>query len=175
MSALANMVRGLLSRAVVRRVDDAPKAQSLQVEVYEGEVEDDVERLQPYGFTAAPMAGAEAVVVRLGGAADHPVVIVVEDRRYRLTGLESGEVAVYDDQGQAVVLRRDGIELVTPHEIRLGEGAEAGVARVGDEVEVTIPSEGLTVEGPGGVSTNKAPVTITGTITSASTKVKAVS
>ncbi len=172
---LTAMTRGLISRGRVRLVDDAGRAQSLQVEVHQGETDDDVEHLQPYGLTAVPLAGASALVVRVGAAANHPVVLMVEDRRYRITGLEGGEVALYDDQGQAVILRRDGIELVTPHEIRLGEGADAGVARVGDEVEVTIPTEGLTVEGPGGVSTNTAPVTITGTITSASTKVKAVS
>ncbi|EFB6788059.1 hypothetical protein FPG81_19955 [Escherichia coli] len=34
---------------------------------------------------------------------------LVSDRRYRLKGLQTGEVAVYDDQGQSVTLTREGI------------------------------------------------------------------
>ena len=33
----------------------------------------------------------------------------LSDRRYRLKGLQTGEVAVYDDQGQSVTLTREGI------------------------------------------------------------------
>ncbi len=33
----------------------------------------------------------------------------MSDRRYRLKGLQTGEVAVYDDQGQSVTLTREGI------------------------------------------------------------------
>ncbi|TKV19105.1 baseplate assembly protein, partial [Citrobacter sp. TBCS-14] len=33
----------------------------------------------------------------------------VSDRRYRMKGLKTGEVAIYDDQGQSVTLTRAGI------------------------------------------------------------------
>lgn len=35
--------------------------------------------------------------------------MVVADRRFRLKGLARGEVALYDDQGQSVILTRAGI------------------------------------------------------------------
>jgi phage gp45-like len=38
-------------------------------------------------------------------------VIAVEDRRFRLTGLEAGEVALYDDLGNRVLLLRDRMRL----------------------------------------------------------------
>lgn len=43
------------------------------------------------------------------GDRSHAVVVTVSDRRYRLKGLQTGEVAVYDDQGQSVTLTREGI------------------------------------------------------------------
>ncbi|WP_431477838.1 phage baseplate assembly protein domain-containing protein [Massilia eburnea] len=58
------------------------------------------------GFTSVPKPGAEGVVVFVGGNRDHGLVIAVEDRRFRLKGLASGEVAIYDDQGQKVHLTR---------------------------------------------------------------------
>jgi len=102
---LANVV----SRAVVRRVDDGPKMQLLQVALLEGEVRGDLERFQGYGLTSVPKDGAEAVVVFPGGRRDHGLVVAVDDRRFRLVGLEEGEVALYTDEGDRIHMKRGGI------------------------------------------------------------------
>jgi len=107
-----NMSRGisnLLARAVVRGLDTATKCQMLQIEMAGGEGKSDIEHFEPYGFTAAPLIGAEAVAAYFDGDRSHGVVLVVSDRRYRIKGLQSGEVAVYDDLGQSVTLTRAGI------------------------------------------------------------------
>jgi phage baseplate assembly protein V len=70
---------------------------------------DGVERFQNYGHTSNPHPGAEGVMVSVGGNQDHGIVIAVDDRRYRLTGLAEGETALYDDLGQKVYLTRNGI------------------------------------------------------------------
>ena len=70
---------------------------------------DQVERFQQYGVTSVPHAGAECVTLSVGGNTDHPVVINVDDRRYRMRGLKTGEMAIYDDQGMSVHLTRGGI------------------------------------------------------------------
>lgn len=143
-------IRLMVSRAIVRLVDDATKAQSLQVDLLEGETQDGVERYQDYGFTSVPLPGAEAVAVAVGGLRSHMIVIKVEDRRYRLTGMEAGEVALFDDQGQMVKLGRDRIEIVSDNEVRVTApkvvvesddvhlGAQGGqkVARIGDDVDL---------------------------------------
>lgn len=98
----------MVGRAVVRLVNDAPKMQTLQLSLLEGEVRDGVERFQQYGFTAHPLPGAEAAVVFLGGNRNHGIVIAVDDRRYRLTALAAGEVALYDDLGKSLVFKRNG-------------------------------------------------------------------
>lgn len=99
----------MVSRCVVSLVNDSLEMQRLQVTVLSGEVRDQVERFQEYGFTSNPFAGAEGVMVSVGGNHDHGIVIAVDDRRYRLQGLSGGEVALYDDQGQKVHLTREGI------------------------------------------------------------------
>lgn len=110
---LATRLANLVSRAVVRRVDDSTKMQSLQVTLLADETRDGVERVQNYGFTSVPQAGAEAVTVFVSGYRDHGLVVAVDDRRYRLTGLEAGEVAIYTDEGDKVVLKRGGTIEVT--------------------------------------------------------------
>lgn len=101
-------IANAIARAVVERVDDSKTLQSLQLGVLDGEPVEDAERFQPYGMTSKPTAGAEAVVVFPDGDRSHPLVIAVDDRRYRLTGLADGEVALYSEHGQTVLLKADG-------------------------------------------------------------------
>lgn len=109
LSPLSRRVALMVSRAVVNVVSDGLRLQGLQVSLLADEVRDDVERFQQYGLTSHPHAGAEAIAVCVAGSRDHAVVIAVDDRRYRLKGLQAGEVALYDDMGHAVHLTRDGI------------------------------------------------------------------
>ncbi|MDR2187039.1 MAG: phage baseplate assembly protein V [Azonexus sp.] len=102
-------LRLLASRAVLSLLNDGPGVQIVQVKLLAGEVRSGVERIQQYGLTTAPHAGAEAVFLSLGADRDHGVVIALDDRRYRLKNLRNGEVALYDDLGHKVHLTRDGI------------------------------------------------------------------
>ncbi|WP_081959508.1 phage baseplate assembly protein V [Aeromonas finlandensis] len=106
MRELKNAIRNLLSRGVIRLVNSAAKCQLVQIEMLGGELKDDVEHLEPYGFTSCPHDGAEHVAVFPDGDKSHGVVLVVADRRYRLKGLAAGEVALYTDEGDRIVLRR---------------------------------------------------------------------
>lgn len=135
-------LRQLASRAVIKLVNDGLKLQELQIVGLSGETLDGVERFQEYGFTSNPKAGAEAITLSVGGNRSHTVIVAVDDRRYRLKGLESGEVALYDDLGQKIVLKRDRIEVESPkvvvisEDISLGGEGGAKLARVGDLVAV---------------------------------------
>lgn len=113
MSPLLRRLQLMVGRAVVLLVKDGLKLQGLQVSLLADEVRDDVEHFQAYGLTSHPLPGAEALVVCVGGSRDHAVVIAVDDRRYRLKPLQAGEVALYTDQGDTIVLKRDGHVHVT--------------------------------------------------------------
>jgi phage baseplate assembly protein V len=110
---LVTRVGNMVAPALVERVDDATKMQACQISLSEGEVRADVEHPQNYGFTSVPFAGAEATVVCVGGRRDHCIVLTVDDRRYRLKGLAEGEVALYTDQGDKIVLGRGGNITIT--------------------------------------------------------------
>ena len=113
-SRAAARIKNMIARAVITAVNDAAKMQTVQISLLADEVKGGVERFQQYGFTGVPREGAEALALFLGGSRSHGIVIAVDDRRYRLKGLEKGEVALYDDLGQKVHLTRDGIEIVAP-------------------------------------------------------------
>jgi phage baseplate assembly protein V len=110
---LRNRMALMISRAVVLLVNDGLKLQGLQVSLLADEVRDEVERFQSYGFTSHPHPGAEAIAASVAGSRDHVVVLAVDDRRYRLKGLQAGEVAIYTDEGDKIVIKRGGIVEVT--------------------------------------------------------------
>lgn len=96
----------VIGRARLTSVNDGGKRQLVQFEALKDEVKDAVERLQDYGMTSVPHDGAQVLFVSLGGNRDHPVVVVVDDPRYRPAGMQKGEVAIYTDEGDIIKLAR---------------------------------------------------------------------
>ncbi|MFJ2713849.1 phage baseplate assembly protein V [Pseudomonas sp. NPDC087346] len=101
-----SLLTRLLARGTVVLANSASKLQSLQMRLTAGEVNDDMEHFEPYGFTSSPLAGAEGVVTFIGGDRSHAIALVVADRRYRLQSLQSGEVAIYTDEGDKIHFKR---------------------------------------------------------------------
>lgn len=96
-------LRLAVCRAVLALVRPG-KTQRLQLGVMHNEVRDQVEHLENYGYASYPLAGAEALVLAVGGNRDHSVATVVHDPRYRPPDLEPGEVRVYTYQGEYIRL-----------------------------------------------------------------------
>lgn len=112
---------GMTRRGVLKLINAASKWAKVQID-FGDESPEDCEYAEPYGFYSSPLPGAEAIVVQVG--ADHPVALVVGDRRYRLTTLAAGEVAIADHNGSTVTLKVDGrIVINAATAIELGEGA----------------------------------------------------
>lgn len=109
----------LVARAVVTLVNDAAKMQTLQLGLLADEALDGAEHWQPYGFTYKPHAGAEALVLAVGGHRAHSVVIACADRRYRLTALEDGEVAIYTDEQDKIHLKRGNVIDIVTHTLNI--------------------------------------------------------
>jgi phage baseplate assembly protein V len=108
--ALATVRQGL--RAVLGTVDASKPLASAQAEGLNGETFADVELVQQYGFVSVPLAGADAVILPMGGRSAHGVVVAVDDARHRLADLQAGEVALYTDEnarngGHRLALKRD--------------------------------------------------------------------
>jgi phage baseplate assembly protein V len=106
LAPLARRIRLMAGRAILTLVNDATKLQGVQVKLLDGEVCDNVDRVQHYGFTSVPLPGAEGIYLALGGSRDNGVIIADDDRRYRIKGLQGGEVAIYTDEGDSIILKR---------------------------------------------------------------------
>lgn len=111
------MVRSMIVRGVITSADDSKKMQVANLRLENGYEPSEIEHWHPYGFTFAPQSGAEVVALALHGNRDHVIVIPGADRRYRLTGLANGEVALHDDQGQKVHMKRDSVFVETDKKV----------------------------------------------------------
>ena len=131
----------ILARGVVTVADGSKKMRVVQVRLLADEIRDDLEHVEPYGFTSEPKddGAPEAFALFFGGDRSHGVVFCVADRRFRLKNLAPGEVALYDDIGQKVHLTRSGIVVETPGKLEAKVGKDATVT-VGGKATVKAAS-----------------------------------
>jgi len=117
-----------LGRGVLKKANDQTLMQEHHVEMLYGEEIEHAEHPQNYGFThvnhnedAWPDMNkkgkiAEIFIGFLSGNRSHPVVFVIDDRRYRICGMKEGELMLYDEQGHQVQITRDGVFVSVPHD-----------------------------------------------------------
>lgn len=144
---MANRVMMMFGRGVLRAVTDTGGRQTVQAEMLKGELIDGMEHAQNYGFTSHAQGG-DVIVGFVGGNREQGVVLVVDDRRYRIA-LQAGEVAMYDDLGNKVELLRDMVKVTAVQHLQ----AEAPTTKL---------ISAVTIEGSLNVQGN---VATTGTIT----------
>lgn len=85
----------------------------VQADALAGEQVQDAELFQHYGLTSAPPKDTMLIVVPIGGKTTHSIAIATEHGTYRLKGLKEGEVALYTDEGDHILLKRgNNIEVV---------------------------------------------------------------
>lgn len=114
---LGGRVMMMFGRGVLRSVNDSNGRQQVQVELLKNELRDGVERMQNYGFTSHP-TGGDVAVGCIGGNREQAIVLVVDDRRYRIP-LQAGEVAVYDDLGNKIELLRDMVKVTAVQHVEV--------------------------------------------------------
>ena len=136
--SIFDQVRDMLTRAIVTASDDKNPMRFLQVAVFDGELQDDVENFEPYGFSGRPLFGAEVLLTHLDGDRSHPIAAVVADRRYRPRDLKPGETVVYDTLGRKVFLSAEGIRV---------EGVSTPVT-VTTTGAVTVKASSITLDAP---------------------------
>lgn len=118
------MLTRMIARGTVALASAGSMLQTLQMRLTAGEIKDDLEHFEPYGFTSHPQPGAEGVALFLGGDRSHGVVVCVADRRFRLKELRPGEVALYTDEGDSFVFRRGRVVEIDTMTLKV----KAGVA-----------------------------------------------
>ncbi|MDR1110313.1 MAG: phage baseplate assembly protein [Deltaproteobacteria bacterium] len=129
------------TRLTLARVDDGPRMQTMQAKGLAGEVLDQVERFQNYGFSSFPLAG-EAVGLPVGGDRGHVVIVAIDDRGSRKAGLQPGEVTMYQANGDHVTLGKDNKITISTKEF-LPEAAEKMSFKTKD---FTIEADSVTIK-----------------------------
>lgn len=104
MSVLNTQVMNLIVRGVLESTDDAKGVQVGTFSLLHGEKRRGIERVQNYGFSSSPLADSEAIIVFPGGDRSAGVVVALDDRATRMSGLQAGEVAIYTHEGDSIVL-----------------------------------------------------------------------
>lgn len=97
-----------LQLLVAQGVGQIISKHKIQITVLDGETLNNVDRIQPYGFSYRPKKGCQAFTVFPSGDRSHGLCLVVGDTRYTVD-LAEGEACLHDDQGQRVHLTRNGI------------------------------------------------------------------
>lgn len=144
-------VRLMIGRAILAAISDTGAIQTAQARLLADETHDDMERIQEYGFTSVPLPGAEGVAVFVGGNRDHGLIIATDDRRYRLKGLQGGEVAIYTDEGDSIILKRGHVIEITTGTLLVKASSkvrmETPLFEVTGEIEDRCDGDGRTMEG----------------------------
>lgn len=118
MSGIWHRLMLMLARSVVQAANADGALQTLKLSLLADETKDGVEHFETYGLTSNPPPGLEALAAFVGGDRSHGVVIAIADRKYRMKGLQSGEVALYTDEGDYIhFMRGNKIAVVAENEI----------------------------------------------------------
>jgi len=112
-----NPFDNMLWRARLDETDDTGKQQKMsllgRVREKIGGQKSKVPRLQGYGLSSHPPKGAQGFFIAMGGYPDQVFCLGIEHPDHRPTNLAEGELKLYDDQGQFVHIKRDGIHIET--------------------------------------------------------------
>lgn len=137
-------VKGMVRRATLGTLKTNTLLQSIQAGTLKDDEDDDVELFEPYGFTSGPVAGSEGLILRVGGQRAGSVGIMFGNRTFRLQ-VEEGEVAIYDDQGASIILKRSGDIECTPGPGGVVQlGGAAAVLAVARETDPTAADTSMT-------------------------------
>jgi phage baseplate assembly protein V len=107
---LRSRLDSVVARAVISRVNDALKTQRVQITILDGEVEDDVEHLQPYGLSFTPPADSEVLALAVAGDRSHTVAICASSPGTRPTGnTEPQTGGLYSKSEWRIYVDADGV------------------------------------------------------------------
>lgn len=133
----------LIGRCILTALDSGPGVQSATITIMADETMRGVEYVEPYGYTSRALPGAEGVVLNVGAQRGACVALNLGNRQFRLRGLQTGEVALYTDEGDKLVFERGNtVHLTTRHLV--ADVADDATVNVGTKITVNAPESEFT-------------------------------
>jgi phage baseplate assembly protein V len=129
--AMSNLRHAL--RASLEGMDIAAPVQTVNAQGLSGEALQAQELFQHFGFTSAPPAGAQLIVLPLGGRTSAAVVIASEHGAYRFELGAQGEAALYNQWGDVVHMKQGEIHMVAATQVTI----DAPILQVNGQIKAT--------------------------------------
>lgn len=101
----------MLRRATLEALYDDGAHQVVDIRGLVGDRPRGVHRIQSFGLSAVPPAGAHGIIADLGGRSDRAVLFGLEHADYRPRNLPGGATALYDANGNIIKMLADGVSL----------------------------------------------------------------
>jgi len=139
----------MISRGRVRSARIRGGRTLAEVEMADGETRTRVEVLLPMGMSAVPEAGADVLVLQVGGP-DHLVAMQADTASLRATGLAPGDIALRDKRGQMVVMNGEGVTISGALKVTIVSAGDVEITAPKVKVNGDMDVSGtLTLTGPG--------------------------
>ncbi len=113
------------------------------IQMADGETRTRVELMLPMGMSAVPDAGADVLVLEVGGR-DHLVALQADDAGLRTIGLGAGDFAFRDKRGQQVVMNGEGVTVSGAIKLTIVSAGDIEITAGG---AITLASTSLTHNG----------------------------
>jgi phage gp45-like len=111
-----------LFRTELRETQDDGDQQTVSLYGVGGEELSRVHRVQPFGLSTHPPAGAHGIGMALHGRRDLAVVLGLEHAQYRPKATPAGGTVLYDMHGSAVSLVQNNLRVVHAQKIEFAVG-----------------------------------------------------
>ena len=138
-------------RGVLHLVKSADNIQKVQASGLADETLQDVEFMQQFGFTSVPPAYTQAVILPIGGQTTHGIVIATENGSFRVKNLQGGEVAVYDESGSSIVLKKGRLIQIDCDVLKINATKKVDISSPLVETDQVFTAQGQ-INGNGGMA-----------------------
>lgn len=138
-------------RSVLHLVKSADNIQKVQASGLADETLQDVELMQQFGFTSVPPTNTQAVILPIGGQTTHGIVIATESGSFRVKNLQGGEVAVYDESGSSIVLKKGRLIEIDCDVLKINAATKVDISSPLVETDQVFTAQGQ-INGNGGMA-----------------------
>lgn len=138
-------------RGVLHLVKSADNIQKVQASGLADETLQDVELMQQFGFTSVPPANTQAVILPIGGQTTHGIVIATENGSFRVKNLQGGEVAIYDESGSRIVLKKGRLIEIDCDVLKINAATKVDISSPLVETDQVFTAQGQ-INGNGGMA-----------------------
>ena len=103
---LKKAVRLMVGKCIIEAASKASDGVNADIMLLGNERHYGLRLMQHYGFSSVPNADSEGVALFVGGARDNGVVVASQGDASKIPALEKGEVALFSEFGQSIVLKK---------------------------------------------------------------------